>query len=48
MSVASIFVEVTGLDGGIGSSDITIDGDLLGGIGGGNPRDVGVDVNGSA
>ena len=46
MSVASVFVEGAGLDGGIGLSDITIGGDLLGGVGGGNLGDVGVDVNG--
>ena len=47
MSVASIFVEGAGCDGGIASSDIIIGGDLLGGVvGGGNPGDVGADVNG--
>ena len=46
MSVASAFVEGAGLDGGIGSSDITIGGDLLGDVGGGNLENVGVDVNG--
>ena len=46
MSVASVFVEGVGLDGGIGSSDITIGGDLLDGVGDDNPGHVGVDVNG--
>ena len=47
MSVASVFVEGAGLDGGIASSDIIIGGDLLGGVvGGHNPGDVGADVNG--
>ena len=46
MSVASVFVEGVGLDGGIGLSDITISGDLLGGVVGGNLGDVGVDLSG--
>ena len=44
MSVACVFVEGAGLDGGIGSSDITIGVDLLGSVGGGNSVGVGVDV----